>query len=180
MTLQEFIRVCSEAAAKMFHLRGQISPMWIAVTRAGERLMAPSPRPDNDEAVAMLRAIFEQRDVVRCVFIYAAWQIEFKRIPGESFGESAARARDEGWAVELNRIPGESFGESAARARGFQASFEVLSLTGEDEAAGLITARQRIIRPPRSAAYLGPLEISTPNASEGLWAGLLPQRGARQ
>lgn len=161
MTLQEFIVGCSDAAAKVFHLRGRISPMWHVVTRDGEHLMM---NHDKDTAVALIRVAFELHDVVRYVFISEAWQVELKTIPGESFAESAARAR------ELHAEPLANHSEG----------FEVLDLTGEDEAAGLITARQRIIRPTRSAAYLGPLEIVTPDFSEGRMVGLLPQRGTRQ
>jgi hypothetical protein len=52
MTLQEFVTGCSEAAAKVFHLRGHISPMWHVVTRDGKHLMTPSPCPYKDDAVA--------------------------------------------------------------------------------------------------------------------------------
>lgn len=35
-------------------------------------------------------------------------------------------------------------------------------------------------RPPHGKAYLGPLEIDTPDSSEGRMIGMLPRRGTRQ
>jgi hypothetical protein len=163
MTLQEFVTGCSEAAAKVFHLTGRISPMWHAVTREGEHLMTPSPCYDKDTAVALMRALFELRDVVRYVFIDEAWTVEVKRRPGEDVEALNERSRQLGGTLadHPDRV-------------------EVLLLSGEDETAGLCTARRVIHRPPHGKAYLGPLEIDTPNRSEGRMVGLLPQRGTRQ
>jgi hypothetical protein len=163
MTLQEFVTGCSEAAAKVFHLRGQISPMWHAVTRAGEHLMTPSPSNDKDYTVALLRAAFELHDVVRYVFIDEAWPLDLKRLPEEDLQALMTRGRSFGGL--LDRTP---------------ERVEVLLLMGEDETSGVCTARRVIVRPPHGKAYLGLLEIVTPKVSEGRMIGLLPQRGARQ
>jgi len=163
MTLHEFITGCSDAAAKVFHLRGHLSPMWHAVTRAGEHLMTPSPSDDKDTAVALMRAMFELSDVVRYVFIDEAWQVEVARRPGEDVDALTARSRKLGGSLKdhPDRV-------------------EIVVLNGEDEIAGICVARRVIHRPPHGKAYLGPLEIATPASSEGRMVGLLPQRGTRQ
>lgn len=163
MTLQEFVTDCSEAAAKVFHLRGQLSPMWHAVTRAGEYLMISSPHPDKDTVAALMRALFELRDVTRYVFIDEAWQLDVKRRPGEDVEALTARVRNFGGTVQ-----------------GHPDRVEVLMSSGEDETAGMVTARRVIIRPQHGKAFLGPLEIYTPELSEGRMVGMLPKRGTRQ
>jgi hypothetical protein len=166
MTLQEFVTGCSETAAKVFHLRGHISPMWHAVTRDGEHMMTPSPCPYKDDAMALMRAMFELHDVVRCCFIQEAWQIVLKLEPGEDMEALYARARSSLIAGSLQDQPHDHV--------------EVLDLSGEDETAGLCTARRVIIRPHNGKPYLGPLEIVTPETAEGRTIGMLPQRGTRQ
>lgn len=164
MTLQEFIVGCSYTAAKVFQLRGKLSPMWHAITRDGQHLMVPSPHPDKDAAVTLMRALFELRDVVRYVLINEAWTVEVEqRWPGEEVEALNERSRQLGGilADHPDRV-------------------EVLMLIGEDETAGLCTARRVIHRPPNAKPYLGPLEIDEFEVSEGRLVGLLPQRGTRQ
>jgi transcriptional regulator with XRE-family HTH domain len=163
MTLQEFVTGCSEAAANVFQLRGHISPMWHCVTRAGEHMITPSPSDNKDTAVALLRAAFELHDVVRYVFIDEAWQVNVTGRLGEDAEALSARGRKLGGTLQDH-----------------PERVEVLLLAGEDETAGMCTARRVIIRPPHGKAYLGPLEIDTPGFSEGRMIGLLPQRGTRQ
>jgi hypothetical protein len=163
MTLQEFITRCSEAAALMFDLRGRVSPMWHAVTREGEHLIIPSPHPDKDAAVTLMRALFELCDVVRYVMIDEAWTVEVKRRPGEDVEALNERGRQLGGTLadHPDRV-------------------EIVILSGEDETAGWCTARRVIIRPQHGKPYLGPLEIDVFEVSEGRMVGLLPQRGTRQ
>jgi hypothetical protein len=60
-----------------FATYGEISPMWHAVTSSDETIIEPHPiyLVDKDIAMALVRAFFDARDVVRYVNIGEAWTL---------------------------------------------------------------------------------------------------------
>jgi hypothetical protein len=145
-----------------FATYGEISPMWHAVTSSDETIIEPHPiyLVDKDIAMALVRAFFDARDVVRYVYIGEAWTLNtlVKR------EEVDALMRD-GIADHPGRV-------------------EIVQLQGEDRECGQI----KIIRPKEGKPYLGPLETVGDlipasehiSQSEGRMVGVLPVRGTRQ
>jgi len=150
-----------------FAQRGEIAPMWHAVTSTGRHLIEPHPTfLGKDMAMLMVRAFFKVEDVVRYVYVGEAWTLD-RMIKPE---EEEAILRD-GIENHPDRV-------------------EVVQLQGEDDECGQIMGQRRIIRPESGRPYLGPLEMindlpSIPNGarlsqSEGRMVGVLPVRGTRQ
>jgi hypothetical protein len=150
-----------------FAKRGEIAPMWHAVTSSGETIIEPHPGYlGKDLAMVMIRAFFKAKDVVRYVYIGEAWTLS--RMIKD--GEVEAIMRD-GIADHPDRV-------------------EVVQLQGEDHACGQIMGQRKIIRPESGRPYLGPLQMisdlpSIPAGarlaqSEGRMVGVLPARGMRQ
>ncbi len=150
-----------------FATRGEIAPMWHAVTSEGETIIEPHPiLLGKDIAMVLIRAFFDAKDVVRYVYIGEAWTLR-ELIESE---EVEAIMRD-GIESHPDRV-------------------EVVQLQGEDDECGQIMGQRRIIRPESGRPYLGPLEMiadlpSIPDGarlsqSEGRMVGVLPARGARQ
>jgi hypothetical protein len=148
-----------------FAKHGEIAPMWHAVTASGDGFVELHPCClGKDLAMAMIRALFDVKDVVRYIYIGEAWTLG-RMIKQE---ELDAIMRD-GIANHSDRV-------------------EVVQLQGEDNACGQIVGQRRIIRPDRGKPYLGPLEMvidliphgATLGSSEGRMVGMLPVRGSRQ
>jgi hypothetical protein len=157
--LREMIAFASEGSEVSFKKTGMVAPLWFGVTASGESFDLEPPHPDKDFSIAMIRAYFALRNVVRYVSISEAWTIE----RALSDDEVAWIATHGGVAAHPDRI-------------------EVVMINGEDRDAGLLTAQRRIIRPPRGRAYLAPLEIQDRTdikQSSGRMVGLLPARGTR-
>jgi hypothetical protein len=139
-------------------MREFVKPMWHAITRDGVALVCPTMLADKDAEVAMARAVFELRDVVRYLFIDEAWMVE--AIGPDVTPEQRA-------AVELAVITG----ATASPARQ-----EVVMFSGEDQAEGAVMARRLIIR-QGAHATLGPLQFDPPGGQMvGRFVGLLPIR----
>jgi hypothetical protein len=135
-----------------------VAPLWFGITATGESFDLEPPHPDKDFSVAMIRAYFALRNVVRYIYICEAWTVQRPL----SDDEVTWIATHGGVAAHPDRI-------------------EVVMISGEDRDAGLLTAQRRIIRPPRGRAYLSPLEMhdQTIIQSSGRMVGLLPVRGTR-
>jgi len=164
--IRAMLAYASDFCAKRFAKTGEIAPMWHAVTSGGEHLYEPHPRAsDKDTAMALIRAWFEIRDVVRYVYMGEAWTVE--RVLTDA--EVAAMDRD-GVASNPDAI-------------------EVVMFQAEDSDFGMLTAHRKIIRPRGVKAYLAPLQMldELPHVprgaaiqSEGRMVGLLPARGTKQ
>jgi hypothetical protein len=163
--LRAMLNYASDFAERRFAQQGVIYPLYHAITSGGEQLIEPAPSPDKDVGVAIIRALFDLRDVVRYVFFDEAWTLEKLVQP-----EELAWIERHGVRKHPQRV-------------------EVVMFQGEDSEAGQISAHRKIIRPKNGRAYLGPLEmlIDLPHfpqgatyQSEGRMVGLLPVRGLRQ
>jgi hypothetical protein len=150
-----------------FAVRGEIAPMWHAVTSTGETIIEPHPTfLGKDIAMVMIRAFFDAKDVVRYVYIGEAWTLREMIKP-----EQVTAIMRDGLANHPDRV-------------------EIVQLQGEDQECGQIMGQRRIIRPESGRPYLGPLEMlndlpSIPHGarlsrSEGRMVGVLPVRGMRQ
>ena len=135
--LRTMLDYASGFAEGRFAEFGAIKPIWYAVTLSGDSIITPplAGAQDKDESIAMIRELFESRDVVRYLFIDEAWTLD---TPVER--------------AELGRIEREGLRNHPARV-------EVVMFTGEDYEAGLILAQRRIFRPQGGKAYLGPLSM---------------------
>lgn len=162
--LRELVAFASDFCERMFSAKGQIHPMWHAVTSSGEQFIETPMFADKDLAVAMMRALFDLKDVVRDVFIDEAWTVT--RLLTEEEYETVQR-------TGLANFPGRA---------------EIVMIQGEDRDAGQLIAHRDIIRPPKGKPYLGPLQTADdlgliPHGarvqSGGRMVGLLPVRGAR-
>jgi hypothetical protein len=142
---------------------GVVTPIYHMITADCQNIVAPSPGRTKDEAVAMMRALFELRDVVRYVYLDEAWILD--RI------NSGPDAIPPG---ELERLKREGVSKHPDRV-------EVVMFSCEDRDAGQIMALREIIRNGSGKPRLGPLRY-TPRSgyTEGRMVGLLPVRGTRQ
>jgi hypothetical protein len=156
--LRELIEFASPLVEKIFRAKGEVTPMWHAIQADGTHFFLPAPRTAKDTAATLVRALFELKNVVRCLFISEAWTIE-SRTPSE--------------AAELEAIfrCGGGLSEHPMRV-------EMVMMQAEDADAGTLMGSRVIIRPAKGRAYLGPLKIDAMGRSEGRLVGMLPRRGA--
>jgi hypothetical protein len=164
--LRQMLDEASAFCAHHFAKKGEIAPMWHAITADGETIIEPHPcELGKDMAAAMIRAFFDFRDVVRYVYIGEAWTLDRMIRPEEQ--EEIFR---KGIAEHPERV-------------------EVVQLQGEDRDYGQIIGARKIIRPANGKPHLGPLEWINelpfiPQGahvqSEGRMVGMLPVRGTRQ
>lgn len=160
-TLRDFVESASRNIDKIFRKQGVVRPMWHAVTRGGDELVFPTPSPDKDTAVVMVRVLFELRDVVRYVFIDEAWIVD-------AFGKNNTPERSE--AVRQAVITG-------AAASPYRE--EVVMIAADDAAEGGLMARRKIIRPAVGRPALGPLQYDPRGGLlAGRFVGLIPRKGA--
>jgi hypothetical protein len=155
--LRQMLDGASDWALRCFKQNEAVAQVWFAVTASGERFATVPPVPeDPDLSVAMIRALFSLRDVVRYVWVSEAWTV---LVVGDSEAEIAQRIG----------------------ARNHPDRVEVVAFSGEDQESRQLTAHRRIIRPQKAKPYLGPLEWHEPwDESEGRVVGLLPVKGAMQ
>ena len=158
---REFIEQASGGIDRVFRRNGILRPMWHAITRDGEELVFPPPCDDKDDAVMMVRALFELRDVVRYVFIDEAWIVA-------AFGPDVT-------PEQLQRVRDAAItGATASPHRE-----EVVMLAADDAAEGSLMARRKIIRPSHGRATLGPLEYDPRGGSiVGRFVGMVPRKHA--
>jgi hypothetical protein len=152
--LKDMIDAASRQIEKLFARRGQVFPMWHAVPMEGPELVFAPPRKDKDEALAMVRALFDLNNVVRCIFIDEAW------MAGPELTEAEEKQAAEHGVVSLKK------------------KHEIVMFCAEDH-NGTTMARRTIIRPKGKKAYLGPLEFFPEgmcNSFEGRMAHMLPTR----
>lgn len=164
--LRKMLNYASGFCGKRFAEKGEIAPMWHAITSAGETIIEPHPTYlGKNMAAAMIRVFFDMRDVVRYVYVGEAWTLKRMIKPEEQ--EEIFR---KGLSVHPDRV-------------------EVVQIQGEDQEYGQIIASREIIRPKRGKPHLGPLEMVNdlpfiPRGavvqSEGRMVGMLPVRGTRQ
>jgi hypothetical protein len=164
--LRNMIAYASAFCVRHFALKGEIAPMWHAITSNGETMIEAHPcELGKDLAAAMIRQWFDLIDAVRYVYIGEAWTLDRMIRPEEE--EEIFR---KGLSEHPERV-------------------EVVQLQGEDRDYGQIIAARKIIRPKKGKPYLGPLEDinDLPHiprgasvTSEGRMIGMLPVRGTRQ
>lgn len=164
--LRRMLNYASEFCEHHFTKKGEIAPMWHAITSCGETIIEQHPvHLGKDMAAAMIRMFFDLRDVVRYVYIGEAWTLERMIRPEEQ--EEIFR---KGISEHPDRV-------------------EVVQLQGEDREYGQIIASRKIIRPKTGKPSLGPLQMVNdlpfiPRGahvqSEGRMVGMLPVRGTMQ
>jgi hypothetical protein len=153
--LHDLIKQAAGATGKLFQMKGRIVPIFDVLTWAGERVIFPAPPGDKDTSLAIVRAYFELRNVVSCVFINEAWMVD------AATDADIAIAERDGLAAHPKRI-------------------EVVMYVAEDE-TGHLQGHRPIIRPRHGKARLGELKINADGGTyEGRFIGLLPVRGTRQ
>ncbi|TYL87461.1 hypothetical protein [Bradyrhizobium cytisi] len=164
--LRKMLDCASAFCERHFAAKGEIAPMWHAVTSDGRTLIEAHPvELGKDLAAAMIRTFFDLRDVVRYVYIGEAWTLNRMIRPEEH--EELFR---KGLSQHPDRV-------------------EVVQLQGEDRDYGQIIMSRDIIRPNKGKPYLGPLQdindlphipAGAHVQSEGRMIGMLPVRGTRQ
>jgi len=157
-TLRDFIIKTDRKITPIFHVTGEILPMWHSITESGEHKITPSPPFDKDTAALLMRAYFAVNHVARYVFVNEAWQLC-----------APTGLSDD----ELQEIARHGLSDHPSR-------IEVLMYQAEDE-TGVLTAHRVITRPGNGhRPKLGPLEFIQPTHSEGRFVGMLPVRGTLQ
>ncbi|UPK03084.1 hypothetical protein [Bradyrhizobium sp. 170] len=164
--LRRMLDYASDFCEHHFAKKGEIAPMWHAITSDGQKLIEPHPTYlGKDMAAATIRIFFDLRDLIRYVYIGEAWTLNRLIRPEEE--EEIFR---KGISEHPDRV-------------------EVVQLQGEDRDYGQIIASRDIIRPAKGKPYLGPLTMvnDLPHVpqgatitSEGRMVGMLPVRGTRQ
>ncbi|RXG91607.1 hypothetical protein [Bradyrhizobium zhanjiangense] len=164
--LRKMIDLASDFCDRTFDVKGEIAPSWHAITATGDRIIEPHPMFfGKDLAAALIRALFDLRDVVRYVYVGEAWTLNRIIRPEEQ--EEIFR---KGISEHPDRV-------------------EVVQIQGEDSQYGQIIAARNIIRPEGRKPYLGPLQFvndlpfipqGAAVQSSGRLVGMLPVRGTRQ
>ena len=165
--LRGMFAIVSQWARWKFEKCGQIHPMWHAVTASGVEFVTPRLHDHRDLCVAMIRALFRARDVVRYIYVDEAWMVIRPRC--ETPDEQA-------------RLDREGISNDPART-------EIVLMSGEDIVCGQLMAHRLIIRPDHGKPHLGPLQWTgdglpnprgVPSQYEGRMIGLLPMQGSVQ
>jgi Exo-beta-1,3-glucanase len=155
--LRDLLKLASMGAERVFAAKGELLPMWHAETADGVSMLVPAPPTDNkDLAVRLIKALFEERHVVRFVFFDEAWTL---RSTDRAVVDKAVDHGD--LSTHPDRV-------------------EVVVFVAEDAEGGALGGRRLIHRAPGKKATLGPLEIHEYLEAEGRLIGLLPQRGTLQ
>jgi hypothetical protein len=151
MKLRKLVEIASKAAERCFNRTGELLPMWHCLRSDGAHMLVPTPSPNKDTAVALMKVLFEIEPVVGYVFMDEAWIVA-----SEDAGEARALAEQGRLSEHPDRV-------------------EIIMFTAEDE-TGMLMAQRKIIRPPGKKPRLGPLEIEDWKEMEGRFIGLLPTR----
>jgi hypothetical protein len=164
--LRRMLDFASDFCERQFAKKGEIPPMWHAITSAGETLIEPHPVfLGKDMAAAMIRTFFNLRDVIRYIYIGEAWTLSRMITP-----EEQAEIFRKGISEHPDRV-------------------EVVQLQGEDHDYGQLIASRQIIRPEHGKPRLGPMTLvndlphvprGATATSEGRMVGMLPVRGTLQ
>jgi hypothetical protein len=160
--LREMIAIASDACDVAFRKTGMVTPLWFAISASGEQFdVEPPSFLDKDTCVALVRAFFCVKDVVRYIFVDEAWTIE------RTINDKA----------ELDLIYRHGVASHPDRV-------EVVVIQGEDRDCGQLVAHRRIMRPANRQPYLAPLkmmiDLRAGGQSEGRMVGMLPPRGTLQ
>ena len=86
--LQQMLDGASEFCQAQFDKCGEVVPIWHAITSDGQEVIEPHPFFLGKEiAMALIRALFDVRDVVRYVYMREAWTLNRLIAPreGEAF-----------------------------------------------------------------------------------------------
>lgn len=161
--LKRLLDTCALAAEYVFAKNGLMRPMWHAVTEKNEHLIFDSPSENRDHAVALVRALFVARNVIRYVFMDEAWMLEALNDPQKV-------ADLDKWTtgtVSLSEHP---------------ERVEIVLFSAEDYASGQVLAHRKIVRHSIGPATLRPLEVQDVDGGthEGRLVGLLPVQGMKQ
>jgi hypothetical protein len=145
-------RAC-EAASAIFLADGEFHLLFHFGKAGGdEQVVMPPPGADKDATAMALRGVLAAFDAEWVVVVTEAWTTQLRL--------------DEPIPRSLENHPGRE---------------EVLIYQLEDRDAGMVGARQQIIREPGKPVRLGPLTaMEIPRASYGRLVGLLPPKGLRQ
>ena len=71
--MTDLLHEMSEFVEKVFHQRGIVEPMWLALDRDGVRVVVPPPNPftspdAKDACVALVRTLFEIKGVTQYAY----------------------------------------------------------------------------------------------------------------
>lgn len=136
-TLQELFAHAKQQAFLMFHKRGEVLPMWHAVTQDNEHMILATPFDSDDQkddTMKALRAMFAERKVKMFVFMCEAWTIKLSE-------PLASR-------LLLQDI----------RPSQHEDRREVLRVNAEDGAGNVLSGQFYILRPEHGPATLSPFE----------------------
>lgn len=152
--LRDLLELASKGAEKVFAATGELLPMWHAETAAGVQMLVPSPPTANkDLAARLIKALFEERNVVRFVFFDEAWTLL-------SVSREEAIASGD-LSIHPERV-------------------EVVMFAAEDREGGFLLGYRHILRAEDKKPTLGPLVVEQSLEAEGRIVGMLPGRGTLQ
>jgi hypothetical protein len=157
--LRSFVEETSRRIERVFLKNGKIDQFWHIVFADGEEHVMPSPSPNKNTAVAMMRSLFERRPVRRYILVGEAWTVE-------------ARS-DEHLTHVINEAARRDISDHPDRK-------EVIVFAAEDARFGLMMAQRTIERPSDGKPYLGPLKFSDSRHLAGRMVALLPRKEALQ
>jgi hypothetical protein len=154
-TARDLVEFANERVTKIWKVCHEVLPMWHAVTADGEEFLVKQPCPDKDLAAAMIRALFELRNVVSYVYFAEAWILETK----------TADTTD----AQLSDIISHGISNHPDRV-------DVVMFAAEDE-RGMVLARRSIVRPTDGVPTLSAIKYDDDlSRSEGRMVGMLPRR----
>jgi hypothetical protein len=169
--LAALLRRMSRVAEQHFARTGDLDPLWLVETAAGEQQIIVSPiiAPNalagheyRDWLDAKMREVFRELDVVRYARAMECW-----------FVDNLSNSRTSSEAALRYAALGYTLANHPDRR-------EVVQIEAED-GTEFLTASREIIRPAHGRAYLGKLgEIERPTGVEGRFLGLLPSKACKQ
>jgi hypothetical protein len=154
--LRALFEFADKQSVRIFRQNGRILPMYHAITEDGTNFVTPPFSDNKDEAVAVIRAMFQVRKVVRYVFIDEAWILDITRT-----------GIDE---ADLDRITRAGLEHHPDRR-------EILMLCAEDRSGARMMGHRFILRPEHGKPKLSPLTMLGDGQTEGRMVGLLQREG---
>jgi hypothetical protein len=155
-SLRDFVAHAAQRASAIFEERGRIRPMYHAVAGNGADLLFTAPPGDKNLSIMAARIVLSAMRATRVAFIDEAWMLD---APSGDIID-VDKVNREGVEAQPNRI-------------------EVLVISAEDEAEGMLMATRRIDR-HGDRAVLGDLQMLAFDSVEGPMIGLLPRKGMLQ
>ena len=154
-SLKAFVAEASTCIDLIWANAHRIFPMWHVIDNKGRNSIFPPPPCSKDQAGVILRGLFREKKIVRCLYIDEAWKLE---MTGD---ETKARAE----IAEYYRMH--------SSLEGYPDRVEIVTFQAEDLEEGMLGAERVISRGCSDAPVLRELKFIEGAVCEGRMVGML-------